>query len=622
MVPSIVRFAVLAGAVILTPHLVEAQKSLGTSPIHSHARDSARAHVRARAAQAGFERYRYGRLPRTYKQAGIGECDEVIGRFCFSFDADPDTAPPPAEAPAIGARRQVLLNRLAGWGARFPGNGWIAGQRVRYLLEAGSEEQAIATARECGAEAWWCAALRGLALHEAQRFADAEAAFAEALAAMPQEERARWTDVSDLLAPPDQRLFRRASDADRAAWMRRLWWLADPLWSDTGNDRLTEHYARWTMHHVQQDARQVDRVRWRDDTREIVVRYGWFTAWKRYVPFVDEASDDRLIAYGDPRTWEWLAPLSAARDLRTLRGDEWPLAEWEWTATRYAPEYVARVVPLPHQLAVFPRPTGAVLVAGYELDADSLPAEPRVRAAAVAMVDADGPRTESPWQPTAAAGALMLDLPGPHPVVSLEVREDSTRLLARHRQAIQWNSDARLSDLLLLAHPDARPEDLEEAARLARGSERVRAGERVGVFWEMYALPEGDSMTVRVSLIGKRAGWVRRQLESIGIARGERPVRLGWKESGEGEEVAVRSLAVGMPAELRPGTYTLELSVSIPGRSTAVTRRTITVVEEDAPPPVDADTTSVDADTTSVDADTVPPANSDTQPQADSDTIG
>lgn len=578
MIPRIVQSVVLAGlALFVTSHDAAAQRLASTAPDAPAAQDSADVLGRTRSAQARFERFRYQRLPRTF-QSGAGECDEIIGRFCFWFDPDPDPAPPPPEPPVIGERRRVLLGVLDQASALLPGDSWIAGQRIRYLVEAGEEGEAVEAARSCRAERWWCAALEGYALHESERFGPAQAAFDTALAHMPADERARWTDVSDLLRPDDQRALRRMAEPERAELVRRLWWLADPRWDDDANDRLTEHYARWTMHLMQHRARQVDRTAWRDDTREIVVRYGWFTAWERYQPLFYGSSGDGLIAYNDPRTWEWLPPLGNVRAPQTLRGDEWPLVEETPTATRYAPEYVSRVMRLPHQLAVFPRPEGAVLVAGYALHLDSLPKNARLHATAVAMSDVDGERAVSPWQPTAAAGAFRLELPGHPAVVSLEVREDSARLFARVRRGVTWHADARVSDLLLLAHPEARPESLDEAARIARGSADVAPGEQVGVFWEMYDLP-ADSMTVRVGLVAPQAGWARRQLEAIGVARGSRPVRMGWREAGAGEAIAARSIAIGIPAGLRPGAYTLEVSINAPNRAPAIARRTITVRE-------------------------------------------
>lgn len=577
MVPAFVRFAIPISLLVPTLAATQADRVAASNPAKVQERDSAEVLARARSAQAGFERFRFQRLPRTHSRVGGGDCDEIIGRFCFAFSDDEDGDEPPPEPPGIAERRRGLLDALDDAAALLPGDAWIAGQRVRYLIEAGDDEGALSVARGCRSERWWCAALEGLALHEARKFVDAEQAFGEALAAMPAEERDEWTDLTLLLQPRDQRAWRQVAEDERKRLARRIWWLADPLWAEPGNDRLTEHYARWTMDRIQRGARQVDRTRWGEDLREIVVRYGWFTAWERYEPmFYGGSQSSSAIAYNDPRTWEFIPPLETARDPGLLEGDEWPLSETEPTTTRYAPEYAARIMALPHQLAVFPRPGGAVLVAGYAVDDDSLPRTPQLRAALIAM-DAEGNRAVSPWQPTAATGALYVELPGPRTVVSLEVREDSARVVARRRQAVAWEADAGVSDLLLLAHPDARPTELMEAARIARGSAVVAPGERVGVFWEMYGVERSDSLAVRVALIPARAVWGRRRLEAIGIAKAARTVRLGWTEGVEAGPVVGRSLAVGVPRDLRPGEYTLEVTLTAPGGAPSTARRIISV---------------------------------------------
>jgi tetratricopeptide (TPR) repeat protein len=580
MVPAFVRSTVVACSILIVPTLAPAQAqrvAIDRSP-QPPGQDSARVLSRARTAQASFERFRFQRLPRSWGGAPNGRCDETIGRFCFWFSDDEQGDQPPPEPPAIAERRRALLDSFGQAAATLPGDGWIAGQRVRYLLEAGDDDGAVAAARACRAERWWCAALEGLALHEAQRFQQAEQAFDTALAAMPADERERWMDVEVLLRPADKRTWRDTPGPDRAWLARRMWWLSDPLWSEPGNDRLTEHYARWTMDRIQQRSRQLDRLRWDQDLTEILLRYGWFSAWERYEPmFYGGSESASAIGYNEPRTWEFLPPLPTVRDPTLLRGDEWPLREPEPTITRYAPEYARHIMMLPHQLAVFPRRDAALLVAGYAVPEDSLPRDPRLRAALVAMDEAGGRRSESPWQPTAASGALYVQVPAPNTVVSLELREDSTRAVARHRQAVAWKSDAPVSDLLLLAHPDARPVEVMEAARIARGSAILAPGERVGVFWEMYDVERSDSVQVRVGLVPARAVWGRRRLEAIGIAKGARTVRMGWSEGVEAGPVIGRSLAVGIPADLRPGEYSLEVTVTAPGRPPATARRPITV---------------------------------------------
>jgi hypothetical protein len=580
MVPAFVRFAVVVGSILLInpqPAAAQADRVAVDRPAQVPGPDSASVLARARAAQASFERFRFHRLPRTFARSS-GKCDETIGRFCFWFSDNEEGDEPAPEPPVIAERRRGLLESFGEAAAALPGDEWIAGQRVRYLLEAGDEDAAVAAARACQAQRWWCSALEGMALHEAQRFAQAEQAFDAALAAMQPDERARWTDVEVLLRPADRRLLRATAEADRGRLLRRMWWLADPLWSEPGNDRLTEHFSRWTMDRIQQRARQVDLIRWGDDLTEIVLRYGWFTAWERSEPqFYGGPQSGSAVGYNEPRTWEFIPPLETVRDPTLLRGDEWPLSESAPTATRYAPEYARHIMMLPHQLAVFPRRSGALLVAGYALPEDSLPPDPRLRAALVAMDDAGGRRSESPWQPTASSGAMYVELPAVNTVVSLELREDSTRAVARRRQAVAWEADARVSDLLLLAHPEARPVEVLEAARIARGSAVLAPGERVGVFWEMYDVEASDSVQVRVGLIPARAVWGRRRLEAIGIVKGARTVRTGWSEGVEAGPVVGRSLAVGIPADLRPGDYTLEITITAPGMPAATARRPITV---------------------------------------------
>ena len=348
MNPAFVRWLVVVSLLIPDFAAAQAERVAASDPPKVQERDSVQVLARARSAQAGFERYRFQRLPRTHVRVGGGECDEYIGRFCFAFSDDEDGDEPPPERPAIAERRLALIGDLARAGAARPGDAWIIGQRVRYLIEAGDDEGALAAARGCRSERWWCAALQGLALHESRKYVDAETSFDDALAAMPAEEREEWTDLTVLLAPRDQRVFRQMEDEERKRLARRLWWLADPLWSEPGNDRLTEHYSRWTMDRIQRGARQVDRTRWGEDLREIVVRYGWFTAWERYEPmFYGGPQSASAIAYNEPRTWEFLLPLETVLDPRLLRGDEWPLSETQPTRTRYAPEYAARIVELP-----------------------------------------------------------------------------------------------------------------------------------------------------------------------------------------------------------------------------------------------------------------------------------
>src|SRR5690606_25354879 len=126
--------------------------------------DSARLVGSARSDQAQFERLRRNRLPEAWG-GGSSRCDERIGRFCLTHGMGrPDYVAPPEHEDVIEARLHLIdgLGRVA---ELLPGDGWVAGQRVRYLVEARRFDQAVEAARECRAEPSWCAAIEGFALH-------------------------------------------------------------------------------------------------------------------------------------------------------------------------------------------------------------------------------------------------------------------------------------------------------------------------------------------------------------------------------------------------------------------------------------------------------------------------
>jgi hypothetical protein len=394
---------------------------------------------------------------------------------------------------------------------------------------------------------------------------------------MPAAEREAWTDLLPLLPVEAGRAWRRANAAEREALARRMWWLADPLWSEPGNDRWTEHATRWVFHRMQQRARATEGLPWGDDSGELLVRYGRHVWWERYLHGA-AMFPNGLISYVKPRTSEFLPPLAVAMDPARLDGER----AWEDDgvpdATRYAAAYAHRFVALPHDLAVFRRGEEAELVAAYAMERDSLPPAPRMRAALVAMADADAPAIVARATGGAPAGALRLRLAPGATVVSLEVREDSTRIVGRWRQALVVQPGGHASDLLLLSDAQARPATLDDAAPLVRGSGTVAPGETLAVYWELYDLPPGtDTVGVTLQLVPGQPGWGRRQLEAVGLARAGQAVSMRWDEEAEGGAIVGRSLGVRLPPDLRPGEYTLEVQVRVPGRPPTVLRRALTV---------------------------------------------
>src|SRR5439155_18255515 len=114
----------------------------------------------ARGAQVRFESVRRMLLPRDRSyDGGSRVCDARIGRFCYWYDSSESTVvPEPARIVDARAKLLVVLDSAA---TAQPSEPWIAGQRVRYLIEAGRLEDAAAAARACRAQRWWCSSLEG-----------------------------------------------------------------------------------------------------------------------------------------------------------------------------------------------------------------------------------------------------------------------------------------------------------------------------------------------------------------------------------------------------------------------------------------------------------------------------
>src|SRR5262249_51642470 len=150
-------------------------------------------------------------LPTDFDPGGY-RCDEGVGRYCYWYEPFDDSVP--QESKAVVRARERLLRDLAAAGERLPGDGWIVGQLVRYLVEQGPVDSAIMMAQRCQAARWWCAALEGFSRHMAHDYEGADDAFGRALREMPEAERCTWTDLTLLLGDNDRR-YRTLPCAER-----------------------------------------------------------------------------------------------------------------------------------------------------------------------------------------------------------------------------------------------------------------------------------------------------------------------------------------------------------------------------------------------------------------------
>lgn len=551
--------------------------------------DSVRAHRAARSRQAAFERTRRAHLPSTWGGGG-GECDERIGRFCLTYgDDDTPAWEPPEEPEATVRARERLLGELASAAALIPGDEWVVGQRVRYLLEAGRFEEARAAAAGCRADGWWCSSLAGFAAHRAGDPGAADAAFSRMLAAMPEEESREWTDLGLILDGAARRHYRRLPPDERGAYQERFWTLADPLAGTPGNEVRSEHLVRHVLARLQERAESTDDLSWGDDLREILLRFGWPNGYERVRRLYPAMLGERpsLISHYPEADLDLLPPPPVLTDSFAPAAGIWNDEDRRPRASYVVPrgeKPLRWIVPFEHQVAVFRDGDSATVVAAYRLPADSLPDGARVDASLVAWSDPDRPGPPVQRADAGLRGVLVATAPAEPLLISVEAVAAEARIAGRARfgRDLQPLVPGVLaaSDLLLFdAEGDGLPETREGVVDRARTSERVRPGERVGVYWELYGLLPGrvEALEVSLRLVDADAGWLRRMAERVGVVREEQPIRIVWGEAAASRPVLQRSLALEVPADLRPGSYSLELTVSSPGRGPLVSRRTLRV---------------------------------------------
>ena len=502
-------------------------------------RDSARDQGRARGAQASFERSRRALLP--IGESGGGRCDVHLGRYCWWYDDSRQNFPP--ESGTLTRRRLELLAELDQLGARYPGSDWITATRVHYRIDGRNAAGADSVARACDATKWLCAALVGYAAHARADERTADSANAAAVAQMPVEIACAWRNIAPLLSGDDRVAYEHQSCEARIPLEERYWLLGRPELGTPYNEWRNEFNTRRVLVWLGERAATPHLLSWADDAAELVIRYGWPTAWSRSAVSGQLGDQGGIIGHDPSPSFAFAPDRWLVDSLRPVSSDAWDMVSHQAEA-RYAPPLVHRVTDAAMQVARFRRADSTLVVAAYAATDDSLVTPVGVFGAAardgsIALSAADSGRI----------GRSRVLVKGPVFLVGVDVRDSARHTLARTRRILTTTPDTsrlQLSDLLVYRAGNAPAASLDSALARAVPGDTVARDRQVGFFWETYGIAaEGESIELSLSLERIDHPWLRSARQRLRLTPVDSPLRIRWTDarsstgSGAGHAVAL-----------------------------------------------------------------------------------
>ena len=539
--------------------------------------DSGKTVKYVRSAQASFESFRRSRLP--YGESGYGrDCDVRVGRWCYWREEEPDDDNGPEPEPAaVRDRRNELIRVLDSVARVLPGDQWIAGQRIRYLVEAERTDDALKAATECRAEAWWCGALGGYAAHAAARFDVADSLFDVALQAMPEEQRCKWTDISDVVEDDLADRLKNRPCTERTTLARRIYWLGAPLWSVSQSDQRTEHYARLTQTLISERSASPQGTVFANDVRALVIRYGWSRWFTRGESRMSSPYDTPVTGH-DAGTAYYFLPTARMLDSGPAVPLDWRL-DYAHAISGYAPTYARSVHEINGQVASFRRGDSTLVVGAWDVRRDSTLVGRKLNAALVLAAPGDV-RIVSRATEQRSVGRIEATTVIDSGWISLELLAPAERRAGRLRIGLPTRSSGRvaLSDLLFYSPMDRPVEELSTARDSALATDAAPFNRNVGVFYETYGLaPQGEHLRFTLTVEQINIGWRQRAAERLRFADPTAAVRIQWEEmarvsngiNGHGQKVDL--------SQLRGGRYRMTLRAVTDDGATATSSREIEV---------------------------------------------
>jgi len=348
--------------------------------------------------------------------------------------------------------------------------------------------------------------------------------------------------------------------ATRLAVSDTLWWLADPLFSQAGNDRWTTHIARAVAGHLSEELLRAVRG---SDLPSAVRDYIWAMRIRRG-PW---DSYERLPGRDDARFWtsDEAAQYHFLPEVRPgdLSHPTWRL-QGDLEDEGYTPDY-SPLFMIQGQIARFRAGDSLRVVAAADLEGSPLR---RALDARSHLVLTDSPES-LPLQVTLYSRretpVLLGDTPQGRYLAGIEVFTDIGIGIHRRFLSSLAAEGPEISDLLLYEPPEQmEPDSLLDVLPFVLGSPRLEEGALLGVFWEAYDTPEGETLTFEMTMEREEGGLVDRLAGLFPGGSREERGRVSWTEPARGRSHP-RGITLSL-SDLPSGEYTLVLKAEWPGQ--------------------------------------------------------
>ncbi|MEO8580054.1 MAG: hypothetical protein ABI469_07390 [Gemmatimonadales bacterium] len=553
--------AILGSALWAPPALAQVRLVQASAEDTQLLTDSAEITKHAHDLQATFERRRRRMLPRFY----VGAADHclIVGRFCEWHPRLADYVVP-NEGKNIVRARSALLRDLEKASAALPGDDWIIGQRIRYLVE-GRDTSAASVARSCRASIWWCDALLGFALHVGGDFAAADSAFSAALERMPTPLHCHWINLAPLLDDDIRGTYRKLPCSERETVNARIWWVADPLFMTPGNERRTEHFSRVLHTMLQQNAVNTYGSSWGGDLAELILRFGWAERWTQEPsPSMYPGVEPSITGHEREPGYHFFLTQRPPDSLGLIVDSVFDIYQFP-PREQYAPVYTRAFVRLDAQVARFRRGDSTRVVAAYDVTGDTIFAGRRFAAALVAMGDQSTPPSKTEVDESPAINVLTVSTPWKEQLIGVELLAKDSAGAARWRSGLSEipldSARISLSDLLFVDGGPSLPADLTEAIPRAHGGTKFRRDQKVGLFWEIYGkAPVDSALPISLTITPMEEGFFRRAFRALRIAPKVSPLNIRWQENGSSGVLSARSVLLDLSL-VPDGKYAVKLEV-------------------------------------------------------------